>query len=363
MGLTISAQLVAMMRGHIWVESVEGQGSTFHFTAPFSLGKTITPPQPSDLISLAGIPVLVVDDNATNRRILDDMLARWRMKPALAEGGVKALDLLRQARDHAEPFPLVLTDAHMPGMDGFGLVERIRQDPTLAGATIMMLTSGGQRGDAARCRELGVAAYLTKPIRQSELRTAILTVLGVKSAPPQDRSLVTRHLLRERRRNLRVLLVEDNAVNQRLAVRLLEKRGYSAVLAAHGREALNLLDKAGFKGFDLVLMDVQMPEMDGLEATAAIREREKTTGAHLPIIAMTARAMKGDRERCLAAGMDGYVAKPIQAEDLLDAIDNVGDATRAGEETTAKIEVDQALDTKKALELMQGDAEIGRAHV
>ena len=358
LGLTISAQLVAMMRGHIWVESVEGQGSTFHFTVPFSLGKTTTPPQPTDLISLAGIPVLVVDDNATNRRILDDMLARWRMKPALADGGEKALDLLRQARDHAEPFPLVLTDSHMPDMDGFGLVERIRQDPTLAGATIMMLTSGGQRGDAARCRELGVAAYLTKPIRQSELRTAILTVLGVKSAPPQDRSLVTRHSLRERRRNLRVLLVEDNVVNQRLAVRLLEKRGYSVVLAAHGREALDLLDKAGFKGFDLVLMDVQMPEMDGLEATAAIREREMTTGAHLPIVAMTARAMKGDRERCLAAGMDGYVAKPIQVEDLLDAIENVGGATRVGEETTAKIEVDQALDTKKVLELMEGDAEL-----
>ena len=358
LGLTISAQLVAMMRGRIWVESAVKKGGGFHFAAPFSLGKTTTPPEPTDLISLAGISGLVVDDNATNRRILDDMLARWRMKPALAEGGEEALDLLQQARDHAEPFPLVLTDGHMPGMDRFALVERIRRDPTLAGATIMMLTAGGQRGDAARCRQLGVAAYLTKPIRQSELREAILTVFGAKSAPTQDRSLITRHLLHEWRRKLCVLLVEDNAVNQRLAIRLLEKRGYSVVLAVHGREALNLLEKAGFKGFDLVLMDVQMPEMDGLEATAAIREREKATGAHLPIIAMTARAMKGDRERCLAAGMDGYVAKPIQVEDLLDAIENLGAAPSLGEEPTAKTEVDQSLDTKKALERVGGDTEL-----
>ncbi len=359
LGLTISMQLVEMMHGRMWVESEAGKGSVFHFTAPFPLGKTTTPPQPTDLISLSDIPVLVVDDNSTNRRILDDLLARWHMKPALAEGGDRALELMRQARDRSEPFPLILTDAHMPGMDGFTLVEHIRQDPTLAGATIMMLTSGGQRGDAARCRELGVAAYLTKPIRQSELREAILTVLGAKSAAATDRSLLTRHTLRERRRNLRVLLVEDNAVNQRLAIRLLEKRGHSVAVAGNGREALDLLEKANFRGFHLVLMDVQMPEMDGLAATAAIREREKSTGTHLPIIAMTARAMKGDRERCLAAGMDGYLAKPIQGEDLLDAIENFGQSPKVAEvATTAKPREQEPIDTASALARVEGDVEL-----
>jgi two-component system sensor histidine kinase/response regulator len=321
LGLTISKQLVEMMRGHIWVESQVGQGSVFHFSVPFPLAKTVTPPQPTDSITLAGIPVLVVDDNATNRRILDDMLSRWRMKPTLASGGHAALDLLKKARDNNEPFPLVLTDAHMAEMDGFTLADRIRQDAKLAGATIMMLTSGGQRGDAARCRELGVAAYLTKPIRQAELREAILTVFGAKPHAHQESGLVTRHSLRERRRGLRVLLAEDNAVNQQLAVRLLEKRGHTVVKAPNGRLALEELGKSDFAGYDVVLMDIQMPEMGGYEATAAIREREKATGDHLPIVAMTAHAMKGDRERCLASGMDGYVSKPLQVEDFFAAIE------------------------------------------
>jgi PAS domain S-box-containing protein len=321
LGLTISKQLVEMMRGHIWVESEVGRGSVFHFSAPFPLGKTTTPPQPTDSITLAGIPVLVVDDNATNRHILDDVLSRWRMKPTLASGGHAALDLLRKARDNDEPFPLVLTDAHMPEMDGFTLADCIRMDSKLADATIMMLTSGGQRGDAARCRELGVAAYLTKPIRQAELREAILTVLGAKPQPQQESPLVTRHSLRERRRGLRVLVAEDNTVNQQLAVRLLEKRGHTAVVAPNGRRALEELENSDFAGFDVVLMDIQMPEMGGYEATAAIREKEKTTGNHLPIVAMTAHAMKGDEERCLAAGMDGYVSKPLEVEDFFAAIE------------------------------------------
>jgi CheY-like chemotaxis protein len=330
LGLTISKQLVEMMRGHIWVESEVGRGSVFHISAPFPLAKPTTPPLPTDTISLAGIPVLVVDDNATNRRILDDMLSRWHMKPTLASGGHIALDLLRKARDNNEPFPLVLTDAHMPEMDGFTLADRIRQDPKLADATIMMLTSGGQRGDAARCRELGVAAYLVKPIRQAELREAILSVLGAKPQPQQTTPLVTRHTLRERRRGLRVLLAEDNAVNQQLAVRLLEKRGHTVVVAPNGRLALEELEKSDFTGFDVVLMDIQMPEMGGYEATAAIREKEKTHGGHLPIIAMTAHTMKGDRERCLAGGMDGYVSKPIMVEDLFATMETVVQAHAPG---------------------------------
>jgi signal transduction histidine kinase/DNA-binding response OmpR family regulator len=330
LGLTISKQLVEMMHGHIWVESEAGKGSVFHFSATFQLAKVITPPVPTDNISLAGIRVLVVDDNATNRRILDDMLSRWQMKPTLASGGHVALDLMRRARDANEPFPLVLTDAHMPEMDGFALAECIRQDSNLALATVMMLASGGQKGDAARCRELGVAAYLTKPIRKVELREAILTVLGMKLQPQQKSPLVTRHSLRERRLGLRILLAEDNAVNQRLAVRLLEKHGHTVVVAPNGRVALEELEKSNFAGFDVVLMDIQMPEMEGYEATSAIREREKTTGDHLPIIAMTAHAMKGDRERCLASGMDGYVSKPLQVEDLFAAIEAVVQAHAAG---------------------------------
>ena len=353
LGLTISKQLVEMMRGHIWVESEVGRGSVFHFSAPFPLGKTTTPPQLTDSITLAGIPVLVVDDNLTNRRILDDMLSRWRMKPTLASGGHAALDLLRKARDNDEPFPLVLTDAHMPEMDGFTLADCIRQDSRLAEATIMMLTSGGLRGDAARCRELGVAAYLTKPIRQAELREAILTVLGAKPQPQGESPLITRYSLRERRRGLHVLVAEDNAVNQQLAVRLLEKRGHTAMVASNGRVALEALENSNFTGFDVVLMDIQMPEMGGYEATAAIREKEKTTGNHLPVIAMTAHAMKGDRERCLAAGMDGYVSKPIQVEDLFSAIETAVPIQPGRSQPELPHEI---LNNDTLLERVEGDA-------
>ena len=219
----------------------------------------------------------------------------------------------------ATPYPLVLVDVHMPEMDGFELAARIKRAPELAGATIMMLSSADLAGEAARCRELGVAAFLTKPIRQSELLNAILLALGGVTLGDQRRP-VTSQSPEHAPRRLHVLLAEDNAVNQRLAVRLLEKRGHTVAVARNGREAL-----AAFANdtFDVVLMDVQMPEMDGLEATAAIREREKTTGYHIPIIAMTAHALKGDEERCLQAGMDGYISKPIRREALLEMIDRL----------------------------------------
>jgi two-component system, sensor histidine kinase and response regulator len=240
------------------------------------------------------------------------------MKTVSVEDGKAALKELWAARQAGAPFGLILTDMHMPGMDGFTLIEHIRESPELATATIVMLTSAGHRGDAARCQKLGVAAYLLKPIRQSELREAIARVLGARE---QDGAipLITRFSLQEAREpslSLRVLLAEDNLVNQRLAVRLLEKRGHHVVVAGNGREALQALEKANF---DLVFMDVQMPEMDGLEATAVIREREKDSGLRQPIIALTAHAMKGDREKCLAGGMDGYLTKPIRPQEL-DAI-------------------------------------------
>jgi two-component system sensor histidine kinase/response regulator len=230
-------------------------------------------------------------------------------------GGEEAFTELLAAHRAGDPYPLVLTDMHMPHMDGFTLIERIRSRPELSAATIMMLTSAGHRGDAARCKELGVSAYLLKPIRQSELREAIARVLGAKQRPGVI-PLVTRFSLHDARDSadvLRVLVVEDNPVNQRLATRLLEKRGHRVVLAANGREAVDAIER---EAFDLVLMDVQMPEMDGLEATAVIRQREQTTQRHQPIIALTAHAMKGDQLRCIEAGMDGYITKPIRTQEL-----------------------------------------------
>jgi CheY-like chemotaxis protein len=221
-----------------------------------------------------------------------------------------------------------LTDANMPEIDGFSFAKQIRSRPRLRVTTIMMLTSAGQRGDAARCRELGVGAYLTKPIGQYELLDALLQV--VASQPKEDSpALITRHSLREDQESLRILLAEDNLVNQTLAARLLEKRGHRVALARNGREAVAQVER---EHFDLVLMDVQMPELDGLEATLAIREKEKATGAHLPIVAMTAHAMRGDQERCLAAGMDGYVSKPINIKELISVVQKVVRNSRGASE-------------------------------
>jgi CheY-like chemotaxis protein len=275
---------------------------------------------------LAGLPVLVVDDNSTNRRILEGLLERWGMKPVLAAGGEEALARLQESAQSGPPFGLLLTDANMPEMDGFTLVEHIRQRADLCQIAIMMLTSTEQRGDAARCRQLGVAACLVKPIAQSELLETILKVVGAKAQPVEEPRLLSRQSLGEGGRGLRVLLAEDNAVNQMLASRLLEKRGHTVVVTTNGREAVEAQER---QSFDLVIMDVQMPEMDGFEATAAIRARENTTGTYTPIIAMTAHAMTGDRERCLAAGMDGYVSKPVNAKELFAVVQSVLESCEA----------------------------------
>jgi len=317
LGLTICTRLVKMMGGEIWVRSQVGRGSEFHFTVHLRVADskaieigTIAPPE-----VLRGVRALVVDDNRTNRRILEGMLERWEMNVTCVEGGEEALAQLGAARETGGPYGLVLMDMHMPGMDGFTLAERIREKPELSTATIMMLTSAGHRGDAARCQELGVSAYLLKPIRQSELREAIALVLGAKEQKGAI-PLITRYSLHDEREpsaSLRILLAEDNLVNQRLATRLLEKRGHSVVVAANGRETVTAFER---ESFDLILMDLQMPEMDGFEATTVIREKEKATGSHLPIVALTAHAMKGDREKCLAGGMDGYLTKPIRPQEL-----------------------------------------------
>ncbi len=322
LGLAISSRLVKLMHGEIWVESEYGKGSKFHFNSRFGL--PLNPPErvvPVNLTSLRDLAVLLVDDNKANLRVLEVMLSNWGMKPTVLGDSKSALALLEQAGRAGNPFPLLLVDAHLPEMDGFGLIERIQQSPSLGRApTIMMLSSAGQPGDAARCRELNIAAYLTKPVRQSELLDAILTVLGSTSSTELPGALITRHSLRENKRLLHILLAEDNAVNQRLAVRLLERQGHKVEIATDGREVVAALAK---QSFDLILMDVQMPEMNGFEATAVIRKLEKEKGGHIPIIAMTAHAMKGDRERCLEVGMDGYVSKPIQVKELLEVIENV----------------------------------------
>jgi signal transduction histidine kinase/CheY-like chemotaxis protein len=313
LGLTICRQLVAMMGGQIWVESAPGRGSTFHFTANFGIGKAAEPPLPEEQAQLVGMRALVVGNTLTTRRGVERLLAGWGMKPTLAESGQQALESLAQAVKVFQPFALVLTDAHLSEMDGFQLVEEIRKNPQLSGAAIMMLTSDGQRGDAARCRELGLAGYLTRPVGEAELLDAVLRVTGLTRATEKP-GLVTLHSLREVRRPLRILVAEDNVVNQKLASRVLEKHGHNVVIAANGRQALERLEN---ESFDLVLMDVQMPEMDGFEATARIRKMEEATGTHLPIIAMTAHAMQGDKERCVAAGMDGYLSKPLNIKELL----------------------------------------------
>jgi signal transduction histidine kinase/CheY-like chemotaxis protein len=310
LGLTISSTLVELMGGRIWLDSEPLEGSTFHFTV--NLGITDARPEPA-AVNLTDLPVLIVDDNGVNRRVLQDLLLRWRMRPTVVDSGAAALRALTEANERGEPFALVLLDANMPEMDGFEVARRISATPDLGGATIMMLSSSGQYDESARCREVGIATHLTKPVDQRELLSAIGRVLARE--PGQRAALPSSMLPAELpERRLRVLLAEDNAVNQRLAASLLERRGHKVTIAANGREAV---DRVTHEPFDVVLMDVQMPEMGGFEATTAIRALEaKRDAPRLPIIAMTAHAMKGDRERCLAVGMDEYLTKPLDPRQL-----------------------------------------------
>ena len=266
--------------------------------------------------TLNGLRILVVDDHRTNRRILEGILKRWGAQTVCAGGGEEALSALAAAAEAGKPYRLMVTDMNMPEMDGFALVERIQSDPKLSPLTVMMLTSGGHRRDVERCRELGVLFYLYKPVRKRELLAALLAALGrSQTAPPS--SVLPQTERRAQPRSLRVLLAEDNRVNQTVATRLLEKLGYTVAVADNGYAALSLL---ATQPFDLVLMDIQMPEMDGLTATRKIRESERSSPYHVPIVAMTAHAMKGDRELCIEAGMDEYVSKPINSEELQRAL-------------------------------------------
>jgi two-component system, sensor histidine kinase and response regulator len=320
LGLTISARIVAMMGGRIWLDSEVGRGTQFHFTARLKMSskgaeaEVVVP-----LETLNGLRILVVDDNKTNRQILQGLLTRWGALPTCTESANEALSDLDSAHKAQKPYQLVLTDMHMPDVDGFGLVEEIRRRPEILPLTIVMLTSAGHAGDAERCRELGIQSYLYKPVRKQELLSAILRALGhPQTAAPSLAAIPGGRLAPPT--GLHILLAEDNRTNQTVATRMLQKMGHSLVVANNGNEALLLL---ATNRFDVVLMDIQMPEMDGLSTTIKIRETERETRMHLPIIAMTAHAMKGDRERCIEAGMDGYVSKPISSQELEEALAGV----------------------------------------
>jgi PAS domain S-box-containing protein len=329
LGLAISSRLAFMMGGEIRVESPahagsfegSGAGSAFHFTARFGLSDKVHDVKTEPLsLALKGLRVLIVDDNQTNRRILQETLNGWDMKSVAVGSGPAALAAVEHAMKTGRPYPLILLDAHMPGMDGFEVARKIKENKMAPSTTIMMLSSLDRRDTAEMCRELGINVYLVKPVKQADLWNAVNRALGGRSIDLDDRL--------ERRESsagsyksfgLKILLAEDNAINAKVTKILLEKKGHSVTGAVNGREAL---DKLKNGSFDLVLMDVQMPEMDGFEATRLIREKENGNGFHVPIIAMTAHALKGDRERCLEAGMDGYVSKPIRAGELYRSIDD-----------------------------------------
>jgi two-component system, sensor histidine kinase and response regulator len=357
LGLAISKRLAERLGGQLWVESEVGHGSTFHFTVQLDVQKAPAAQLvPAGLATVRNLPVLVVDENATNGRILVEVLTQWGMRPTAVDSGKSALAILQQAMAEGVPFPIVLLDAHMPEIDGFTLAERIKATPELAGATIMMLAPGGQWRDATRCRTFGIVAHLTKPIMQPDLWEAIRTALGTPAPSAARTPMGTSNLLRAYRQCLKILVAEDNAVKRQLAVCMLEKQSHAVTAVDTGKAALAALAQ---QTYDLVLVDVQMPEMDGFKATAAIRAQERVHGGHIPIIAMAAHAMRGDQERCLAACMDCYVTKPIQTQELLDAIETVlTPAAEAIIQLPGAPQADVPYDRAALLATVEGDVEL-----
>ncbi|HKV68505.1 MAG TPA: response regulator, partial [Gaiellales bacterium] len=369
LGLTICKRLVDMMGGRVWVESHEYKGSSFFFTLKLGLASGSNSGLLRPVTSMQGLDVLVVDDNATNRRILSEQLGALGLRVSAADGARSALTELWRARAENRRFALVILDYHMPELDGLQLAERVKDFPGVPASTIMMLTSGGQGGDVARCRELGLAAYVTKPLSQRALYQVVAQVIGAGAVAPDALAFTPRKddtimpgsdASPAPHTSLRLLLAEDNFVNQKLAVTMLQKRGHKVTVANDGVEALALLER---ESFDLVFMDVHMPNMGGFEATAEIRRREKAHGLpRIPIVALTALAMTGDREKCLEAGMDAYLTKPISARDLFSVLTQLLPASASGATSIAAPRPAEttrpALDLEQLRENMDDDEEM-----
>ena len=368
LGLTITSQLVELMEGDIWLESKVGKGSAFHVVIPFELPESVqeTLPFQGPAVQVSDKRVLVIDNNNANRRILQMMLFNWQMRPHISEDGPAGLLELRRGIDSGDPHALVLLDVTMPGMDGFEVAKKMRTTPDLAQVPIIILASADVKRRAARCRELGIDTYLMKPVKESDLLHAILRALTPVEEKPGSSRVLDQTGARDSSRQPQVqpnapnkhhiLLVEDNPTNQLVTSNMLKKRGFVVSAAGSGQEAI-----AAFAAqkFDLIVMDVQMPEMNGLEAAANIREMEKGTGSHTPILALTAHSEVEDRHRCIGAGMDAYVAKPIRIVELMNAIAQllpaVGGLVPDGSNPKEPAEF---IDTRGLMERFEGNTEL-----